>query len=125
MNLNKCMFCGKVSGTPVVHGDGDNKRADINFVVSERKPDANGQWVEEPMTAPVYAFGKKADVVQNYVVDGQELILETKYSSWKNQDGSLGFGFIVINLELGFKPRANTGGGGGAPAGGPPGGPPM
>lgn len=109
MNLNKCLFCGKVSGNPVISGEGDSKRADITFIVSERRPDANQQWVEHPMTLPVYAYGKKADVFENWVVDGHELIIETKYTSWSNQDGSLGFGFIVNNVELGFKPRKEEG----------------
>ena len=125
MNLNKWMACGKVNGAPQVHGDGDNMRADINFVVNERKPDGNGQWVDHPVQAPVYAFGQKANVFKNYVVDGQELIIEAKYSSWQNQDGSMGHGFIVINVELGFKPRVDGANRAGGAGGGPPAGPPV
>lgn len=114
MNLNKCVFCGKVSGSPVVI-EGES-RVDFNFIVNERRDDGSGKWVEFPMRMPIFAYDKKADVISNYVVDGQELILETSFISWDNQDGSLGFGFKLINVELGFKPRpqdGSSGGGGG------------
>lgn len=119
MNFNKWIGIGKVSGTPNVSVDGASKRADINFAVSERRKDANGQWVEAIVYIPVYAYDQKADVIQNYVVDGQELTIEGKILT-----GDWGWGVILINVELGFKPRSNTGGGAGYAAG-PPAGPPM
>ena len=122
MNLNKCVFCGKVSGSPVAI-PGEN-RVDFKFIVNERRDDGSGKWVEVPMKLPIFAYDKKGDVIKNYVVDGQELILETSYISWDNEDGSLGFGFKLINVELGFKPRPQGDGGGDANknrnSGGPP-----
>lgn len=124
MNMNKWLGCGKVESLKV-HGEGDNMRADIIFVVQDRRPDANGQWVNYPIHVPLYAFGQKARLFKEFVVVGQELIIDGKYSSWDNGDGTRGHGMIVFAVEFGFKPRPSGGEATGGAINSPPAGPPM
>lgn len=121
MDYNKWVAVGKVEGTPQITMNGEKKQASINFMVNDRAPGANGQWVDNLMRVPVYAMDKKADLVEKYVVAGQELLIECKYKSWE-VNGSLQHGMILLNVIFGFKPKGSAEAG--APAGGPSG-PPM
>lgn len=120
MDLNRWVGIGKVDGTPAISSNGGKKQSFFNFTVTRRTQQANGQWVNAPMTVPVYSYDTKADVVEKYVEDGQELALECHIMTWDN-NGQLGFGMIIDNVSLGFKPRKDTQQtGGGATSYGPP-----
>lgn len=122
MDLNKWIAVGKVQGTPQI-GEREGKRqASFTFVVNRRTQQAGGQWVDTPMQVPVFAFDAKADLVEKYVVDGQELGLECFLQTWAVGEEQFGFGMIVQNVSFGFKPRKDVTAG--APPGGP-GGPPV
>lgn len=122
MDFNKTTFIGKVKGAPQIsQGAGGEAQAQMVFLVNDRVQDQNQQWVDRPMEVPVFARGKKADVIQKYVVDGQELLLECVYKNWRDQQGNLQHAFIILNVQLGFKPRtANQQQGPSAAPGAPP-----
>lgn len=104
MDINKWIAVGKVDGVPVVTDNNGKKQAFFNFTVNRRTQQANNQWVDVPMTVPIYAYEGKADVVTKYVEDGQELGLECHIMTW-DAGGNLGFGMILDNVSFGFKPR--------------------
>lgn len=108
MDLNKWIAVGKVSGAPQVGEKNGKKQAFFNFIVNRRAQDGNGQWVDIAMKAPVFASDNKADLIEKYVVDGQELGLECHYMSWDAGNGQLGHGMVIQNVSFGFKPRQDN-----------------
>ena len=113
MDLNKCFFIGKVEEAPQITDQNGRKQAHFNLIVNDRVQGGNGQWVDKPMKTPIYAFEKKADLIEQYVVAGQELTVECKHQSWMVED-KLQHVFILQQVSFGFKPRTTSG----APAGG-------
>jgi len=120
MDLNKWIAVGKVSGTPQISEKGGKKQAFFYFIVNRRAQDGSGQWVDIAMKVPVFASENKADLIEKYVVDGQELGLECHYMSW-DQGGQLGHGMVAQNVSFGFKPKRDAPAGGSQYDGGPPG----
>jgi len=118
MDFNKCIFIGKVKGAPQIGENNGVKQAYIKFSLNDRAPGANGQWVDRPMDVELYAKEKKAELIEKYVVDGQELTVECKYLNWE-ANGVVRHGFQVLNLSFGFKPKTNAPAPSAAP-GGPP-----
>lgn len=125
MDLNKWVAIGKVSGKPEIGANGNKKQACLNFIVTRRTQQANGQWVDVPMTVPIYGYEAKADLIEKYVVDGQELALECHLMTWDGGNGALGFGMVVDNVSFGFKPKKEEQAAAGGAAGGRSFGPPM
>jgi len=107
MDWNQWTAVGKVQGQPNISGDGDAKQAFFYFSVNRRVRNANGQWVDKVCNAPVFAFGNKADLIDRYVVEGQELMISAEYDSWEN-NGAQQHGFMLQNVSFGFKPRNNA-----------------
>jgi len=122
MDLNKWIAVGKVRGAPQIGENNGKRQASLTIIVNRRSQDANEQWVDVPMAVPVFAFDKKADLIEKYVVDGQELGLECFLQTWDGGNGQLAFGMVIQNVSFGFKPRkdpaqaAPAGGIGGPPA---------
>ena len=122
MDYSKTMFIGKVKGLQI-SSDSGKKQAFFNLTVNNRRPDANGQWVDKPMDVPMFASDKKADLIEKYVVEGQELWIECQYEAWI-ADGQNHHVFTVLSVGFGFKPKNAAGtspsmapGGGGGPTG--------
>ena len=107
MDFNKCTFIGKAEDKPQIR-EGKQKQAFFNLIVNDRVQGANGQWVDRPITVPIYATDKKADIIGQYVVAGQELLIEGKYQSWKDGAGAVRHTITVYNVILGFKPRVQA-----------------
>ena len=121
MDVNKWIAVGKVQGAPQITDRDGKKQASINFIVNRRMQQANNQWVDSPMKVPVFAFDQKAELIEKYVVDGQELGLECYYQSWDVEGGQTGHGMIIQNVSFGFKPKRDVAAGAPADrAGGPP-----
>lgn len=118
MDFSKTMFIGKVKGLQISSNNG-KKQAFFRFTVNNRRQDANGQWVDKPVDVPMFASDKKADLIEQYVVEGQELWIECLYEAWtvEGQDHHV---FTVLSVGFGFKPKNAVGVGPSmAPTGGP------
>lgn len=107
MDWNKCMFIGKVKTAPQISENAGRKQAFFKFVVNDRVQGANGQWVDKPMDLDIFARDNKADLVEKYIVAGQELTIECKYVNWE-ADGALRHAFQMLNVSFGFKPKASA-----------------
>ena len=121
MDLNKWVAVGKVNGVPQISEKAGKKQSFFHFTVNRRAQDNNEQWVDVPMSVPVFASDKKAELIENYVVDGQELMIEGYYMSWDAGNGQLGHGMAIQNVSFGFKPKKDVQ----APSAGPSSGPPI
>jgi len=120
MDYNRWTAIGKVKDKPGLTEANGRKQVSFNFIVNDRRPDSNGQYTDHPMEVPVFAFDKKAELIDQYVVDGQELTLDCKYINWET-DGVIQHGFVILSVVFGFKPKgfsgnqSNTGTTGGGP----------
>ena len=122
MDYNRWTAIGKVEDKPPISDANGRKQVAFNFVVNDRRDDGNGKYVDFPIKVPVYAFDKKAELVDQYVVDGQELTIDAKYINWE-ANGAMQHGFVILSVVFGFKPKGYGGGNqGGAnnTSGGPP-----
>jgi hypothetical protein len=104
MDWNKSTFIGKVKTSPQISDNGGVKQALFKFTLNDRTQGANGQWVDKPMDIDVFARDKKAELIEKWVVAGQELAIECKYVNWE-ANGALRHAFQLLNVSFGFKPR--------------------
>jgi hypothetical protein len=86
MNLNKAFFVGKVEGQPQITDNQGTKRAFFTFVVNNRVQGENGQWVNSPVRIPIYADDRKANLIEQYVVEDHQLLLECEYQNWMDNN---------------------------------------
>ena len=82
-NLNKVMLIGRLTRDPEIRTfSTGGKVAKFGFAVNNRKKDqATGQWVDDPVYIDVEAFnrgefGKQADLVEQYLAKGRQILLE-------------------------------------------------
>ncbi len=120
MDYSKTTFVGKVKGLQVTAPNG-KKQAFFHLVVNNRRPDANGQWVDKPVNVPMFASDKKAELIEKYVVEEQELLVECQYEAWQ-ADGQDHHVFTLLSVVFGFKPKNAAGT---SPSMAPSGGSPM
>jgi single-stranded DNA-binding protein len=119
MDFNKTILIGKVKDKPTIFDQGGSTRASFILIVNDRQPDANGQWVDNFIHVPVYALDKKAELVRDFIVAGQELTLDCRYINWV-ADQTQQHGFIINSVSFGFKPRQDNQGAGAPQMQGPP-----
>lgn len=107
LDLNNCIFTGKVEDKPTIQEVQGKKYASFNLVVNDRVPTASGQWVDQPVTIPIYATDKRAEVVANNVVAGHMVTVLCSYRAWKDQAGNAKHTFQINSILLGYKPRSS------------------
>jgi hypothetical protein len=97
---NECTFQGKVVGDPVIQND-NYAFMQIKTMISE--VGSNGQWADTVVQIPVITMDpKKVAVIQKYVQDGRELLLDTFYKPWV-QNGTPQHAFMIKKMTLGRK----------------------
>jgi hypothetical protein len=108
MDWNKCLFIGKVKTAPQISDNKGRKQAYMKFTLNNRAPGASGQWVDNPIDIEVFAMEKKADLLEKYIVVGQELTIECKYLNWPLDGGAVGHAFELLTVGFGFKPKGSS-----------------
>jgi len=105
---NECTFQGKVTGDPVIQGD---NYAFLKLKTSISEIGANGQWADVIVEIPVITMDvKKVSVIDKYVKDGRELLINAFYKSWV-QNGAVQHAFTIKKMTLGRKkwePKENV-----------------
>lgn len=89
MSINKVILVGNVGKDPEVRTfDSGNKVANFPLATSEKYTNKSGEKVENTEWHNIAVFGKLADIVEKYVVKGQQLYIEGKIKtrSWE-KDG--------------------------------------
>ena len=63
--------------------------ADIGLAISEKRKNANGEWIEEVVFVDVTAWGRTAEVMSEYLSKGSPVFIEgrLKFDTWEGQDG--------------------------------------
>ena len=103
MEFNEALFIGKVKGQLQVQ-ESRGKQVYFTLTVNNRNQNENGQWVDNPIDVPIYAVDKKAELMEQYVVTGQELLIKARYINW-DQNGTKQHIFQLLSVGFGFKPR--------------------
>ncbi|MCE5268495.1 MAG: single-stranded DNA-binding protein [Planctomycetaceae bacterium] len=63
--------------------------SDIGLAVSEKRKNANGEWIEDTVFVDVTLWGRTAEVAGEYLSKGSPVFIEgrLKLDSWEGQDG--------------------------------------
>jgi single-strand DNA-binding protein len=124
-NLNKVMLIGRLTRDPEVRMfSNGGKVAKFGFAINnKRKDQQTGQYVDDPCFLEVEAFnrgefGKKADLVEQYLHKGSQVFIEghLKLDQWTAQDGQKRSMVKVVLDNLEFLDTRGADGGG-APRG--------
>jgi len=105
MDYSRSTFVGRVKGKPhIVAVEGGKKHAFLTLVVNKRVLGANKQYVDQPTEIPLFA-DTKAELIEQYVVPGHELLVNCQYNAWTDDKGILQHTFVVQSVTFGFKPK--------------------
>jgi single-strand DNA-binding protein len=123
-NLNKVMLIGNLTRDPELrHTPSGMAVADFGLAVNRQRKGADGNRIDEVTFVDVTAFGKQAEVIQQYTRKGRPLFVEghLKLDQWTSQDGQKRSKLSVVIENFQFLDSKGSGGGGG-PSGGAGGG---
>ncbi len=123
-NLNKVMLIGNLTRDPELrHTPSGMAIADFGLAVNRQRKGADGNRIDEVTFVDVTAFGKQAEVIQQYTRKGRPLFVEghLKLDQWTSQDGQKRSKLSVVVENFQFL-DSKGGGGGGGPSAGPSGG---
>ena len=87
---NKVQLIGHLGQDPeIVNLDSGNKLAKFSIATNETYRNAKGEKVEDTQWHNVVAWGKTAEIVENYLGKGKEVAIEGKliHRSYENKEG--------------------------------------
>ena len=87
---NKVQLIGNLGQDPeIVNMDNGNKLAKFSIATSESYKNAQGEKVEDVQWHNVVAWGKTAEIVENYLAKGKQVALEGKltHRSYETKEG--------------------------------------
>lgn len=124
--VNKVILIGNLGADPEVRTTNSGLTvANMRLATSERQKDRDsGEWTEHTEWHTVAAFGRTAEVLQQYAQKGRRLYIEGRIRTrkWTDQSGAERYSTEVIADRmqlLGSRDGGQGGGhGGGAPSGG-------
>lgn len=119
-NLNKVMLIGNLTRDPELrHTPSGMAVADFGLAVNRQRKGADGNRIDEVTFVDVTAFGKQAEVIQQYTRKGRPLFVEghLKLDQWTSQDGQKRSKLSVVIENFQFLDSKGSGGGGGPSAG--------
>ena len=95
---------------------------DIGLAVNDKRKNANGEWVDDPVFVDVTLWGRTAEVAGEYLSKGSPVFIEgrLKLDTWESSDGQKRSKLKVIGEKMQMVGPRGGGGGGGAGGGGHP-----
>lgn len=87
---NRIDLIGRIGGDPeLINLEGGNKLCKFSMATSETYKNSQGEKVKDTQWHSIVVFGKRAEVINQYVSKGDLLSLEgtMKYRKWENKDG--------------------------------------
>lgn len=100
---NKVQLIGRLGQDPeIVNLDSGKKLAKFSVATNDSYKNAQGERVENTQWHNVVAWGKTAEIVENYVVKGKEIAIEGKltHRSYDDKDGNKRYTTEVVCNEL-------------------------
>jgi single-strand DNA-binding protein len=89
-SLNKVMIIGHLGADPDVRYSQNNTAiATLSVATNERYKDQNGEWQESTEWHRIVAFGRIAEVCQEYLKKGSKVYVEGSLQtrSWEDKEG--------------------------------------
>jgi len=115
-NFNKVILMGNLTrDIELRHTQGGMAIAKFGMVINRRSSTKDGEQRESTCFVDMTAFGKSAELLNQYVRKGSPLFVEGRleYSTWESQDGGKRNKLEVIVENFQFMSSGNREGGGG------------
>lgn len=116
MNLNRVILAGNLTrDVELRHTQGNTAIASVGLAVNRKWRDQSGQTQEEATFIDCEAWGRTAEVMQQYLRKGSRVLIEgrLKLDQWKDKDGASRsrIKVVVESMQLVDRPSdANDGG---------------
>lgn len=122
-NFNKVILLGNLTrDIELRYAQSGQPIAKFGMAINRKFGGADGEQRESTCFVDLTAFGKQAEILNQYVGKGSQLFVEGRleYSTWDGQDGQKRskLEVVVENFQFVGAPRGAGAGGGGAGGGG-------
>ena len=100
---NKVQLIGRLGQDPeIINLDSGKKLAKFTVATNDSYKNANGERVEDTQWHNVVAWGKTAEIIENYVTKGKEIAVEGKltHRSYEDKEGIKRYSTEVVCNEL-------------------------
>jgi single-strand DNA-binding protein len=87
-NLNKVLLIGRLTADPEIrYTPGGLQIADMRMAVNNFRKDKDGNRIDEAVYVDVTAFGRTAELVQQYLRKGRQLFVDgkLKFDQWEDK----------------------------------------
>jgi single-strand DNA-binding protein len=94
---------------------------EIGLAVNERRKNASGEWVDEPVFVDVTLWGRTAEIASEYLSKGSPVLIEgrLKLDQWEKDGQKFSKLKVTGDRMQMVGPRSGGSGGGGGAGGGP------
>ncbi len=102
-SLNKAMIIGRLGADPEVRYTQNNTAvANMSVATSDRYKDKNGEWKETTEWHRVVAWGRLAEICQQYLTKGSQVYFEgpIQTRSWEDKDGQKQYSTEIKALAM-------------------------
>src|SRR5690554_1936300 len=120
-SLNKAMIIGRLGQDPEVRYTQSNTAvATLNIATNERFKDRNGEFQERTEWHRVVAWGRTAEIAQEYLKKGSQVYIEGPIQTreWEDKEGQKRYTTEIKALQMTMLDSRGEGGSGGGSAGG-------
>ena len=119
-NFNKVILMGNLTRDPELRSTQTGTQVCKFGLAVNRKYTVNGQQQEETCFVDLTAFGRQAEVINQYCAKGRPLFVEGRlqFSTWQTQEGQKRSKLEVIVENFQFMGQGQGGAGGGGGGGG-------
>lgn len=117
-SLNKAMIIGRLGQDPDVRYTQSNTAvANLSVATSERYKDKSGEWKENTEWHRVVAWGRLAEICQEYLKKGSQVYIEGPIQTrqWEDKDGQTRYTTEIKALTMTMLDSKGSGGGGNMP----------
>jgi single-strand DNA-binding protein len=102
-SLNKAMIIGNLGADPEVRYTQSNTAvANLSIATSDRYKDKSGEWKEKTEWHRVVAWGRTAEVCQEYLQKGSQVYIEgpIQTNKWDDKDGQTHYSTEIKALRM-------------------------
>ena len=103
MSLNKTMLIGRLGEDPDVrYTKSDTAVANLSVATSERYKDKQGEWQDKTEWHRVVAWGRLAEICQEYLKKGSQVYIEGPLQTrkWEDKEGNTKYTTEVKALTM-------------------------
>lgn len=100
---NKVQLIGNLGNDPeIITLDGGKKLAKFNLATNETYKNQKGERVTDTQWHNIVAWGKTAEIIENYITKGKEVAVEGKLTtrSWEDKEGNKRYITEIVCNEL-------------------------